>query len=97
MSCDLLREGAPIEPVPNVTHWKPDAVVREATPTLPLERADSSVLAYPCLDNSLLPMCLCRCPVKCLFRLTAADVSQYISALSQEWVIGRVNIQNANV
>lgn len=30
MSCDLLREGAPIEPVPNVTHWKPDAVVREA-------------------------------------------------------------------
>ncbi|XP_026178147.1 serine/threonine-protein phosphatase PGAM5, mitochondrial isoform X3 [Mastacembelus armatus] len=26
MSCDLLREGAPIEPVPPVTHWKPDAV-----------------------------------------------------------------------
>ncbi|XP_049618891.1 serine/threonine-protein phosphatase PGAM5, mitochondrial isoform X1 [Syngnathus scovelli] len=25
-SCDLLREGAPIEPVPPVTHWKPDAV-----------------------------------------------------------------------
>lgn len=36
LSCDLLREGAPIEPVPPVTHWKPDAVVREATPTLPL-------------------------------------------------------------
>uniref|UniRef100_A0A1A8P537 Serine/threonine-protein phosphatase PGAM5, mitochondrial n=1 Tax=Nothobranchius pienaari TaxID=704102 RepID=A0A1A8P537_9TELE len=34
VSCDLLREGAPIEPVPAVTHWKPDAVVREATPTL---------------------------------------------------------------
>lgn len=30
MSCDLLREGAPIEPVPPVTHWKPDAVVRGA-------------------------------------------------------------------
>ena len=30
VSCDLLREGAPIEPVPPVTHWKPDAVVREA-------------------------------------------------------------------
>lgn len=30
-SCDLLREGAPIEPVPAVTHWKPDAVVREAS------------------------------------------------------------------
>ncbi|KAJ3604671.1 hypothetical protein NHX12_029411 [Muraenolepis orangiensis] len=26
VSCDLLREGAPIEPVPSVTHWKPDAV-----------------------------------------------------------------------
>ncbi|KAA8592970.1 hypothetical protein FQN60_018425 [Etheostoma spectabile] len=39
VSCDLLREGAPIEPVPPVTHWKPDAVVREATPTVPLERA----------------------------------------------------------
>lgn len=24
-SCDLLREGAPIEPVPPVTHWKPEA------------------------------------------------------------------------
>ncbi|XP_038558802.1 serine/threonine-protein phosphatase PGAM5, mitochondrial isoform X2 [Micropterus salmoides] len=29
VSCDLLREGAPIEPVPNVTHWKPDAVYHE--------------------------------------------------------------------
>ncbi|XP_026178146.1 serine/threonine-protein phosphatase PGAM5, mitochondrial isoform X2 [Mastacembelus armatus] len=29
MSCDLLREGAPIEPVPPVTHWKPDAVYHE--------------------------------------------------------------------
>lgn len=26
VSCDLLREGAPIQPVPPVTHWKPDAV-----------------------------------------------------------------------
>lgn len=26
LSCDLLREGAPIEPVPPVTHWKPEAV-----------------------------------------------------------------------
>ncbi|XP_067083720.1 serine/threonine-protein phosphatase PGAM5, mitochondrial isoform X1 [Osmerus mordax] len=26
VSCDLLREGAPIEPVPPVTHWQPDAV-----------------------------------------------------------------------
>lgn len=34
VSCDLLREGAPIEPVPPVTHWKPDAVVREATTLL---------------------------------------------------------------
>ncbi|KAI1901072.1 hypothetical protein AGOR_G00056370 [Albula goreensis] len=25
VSCDLLREGAPIEPVPPVSHWKPDA------------------------------------------------------------------------
>lgn len=32
VSCDLLREGAPIEPVPPVTHWKPDAVVREPNP-----------------------------------------------------------------
>lgn len=39
LSCDLLREGAPIEPVPPVTHWKPDAVVREAAPSLPLRRA----------------------------------------------------------
>lgn len=30
-SCDLLREGAPIEPVPPVSHWKPDAVVRETS------------------------------------------------------------------
>lgn len=29
VSCDLLREGAPIEPVPPVTHWKPDAVYYE--------------------------------------------------------------------
>ncbi|XP_029296384.1 serine/threonine-protein phosphatase PGAM5, mitochondrial isoform X2 [Cottoperca gobio] len=29
VSCDLLREGAPIEPVPPVTHWKPDAVYHE--------------------------------------------------------------------
>ncbi|XP_042579512.1 serine/threonine-protein phosphatase PGAM5, mitochondrial-like isoform X2 [Cyprinus carpio] len=29
MSCDLLREGAPIEPVPPVTHWKPEAVYHE--------------------------------------------------------------------
>ncbi|XP_008334796.1 serine/threonine-protein phosphatase PGAM5, mitochondrial isoform X2 [Cynoglossus semilaevis] len=28
-SCDLLREGAPIEPVPLVTHWKPEAVYHE--------------------------------------------------------------------
>lgn len=27
VSCDLLREGAPIEPVPPVSHWKPEAVV----------------------------------------------------------------------
>ncbi|XP_023668064.1 serine/threonine-protein phosphatase PGAM5, mitochondrial [Paramormyrops kingsleyae] len=25
VSCDLLREGAPIEPVPAISHWKPDA------------------------------------------------------------------------
>ncbi|KAM7416384.1 hypothetical protein PAMA_018448 [Pampus argenteus] len=29
LSCDLLREGAPIQPVPPVTHWKPDAVYHE--------------------------------------------------------------------
>ncbi|XP_076854958.1 serine/threonine-protein phosphatase PGAM5, mitochondrial isoform X2 [Brachyhypopomus gauderio] len=29
VSCDLLREGAPIEPVPPVSHWKPDAVYHE--------------------------------------------------------------------
>ncbi|XP_014026368.2 serine/threonine-protein phosphatase PGAM5, mitochondrial isoform X1 [Salmo salar] len=29
VSCDLLREGAPIEPVPPVNHWKPDAVRSE--------------------------------------------------------------------
>ena len=27
VSCDLLREGAPIEPIPPVSHWKPEAVV----------------------------------------------------------------------
>ncbi|XP_076127242.1 serine/threonine-protein phosphatase PGAM5, mitochondrial isoform X1 [Alosa pseudoharengus] len=26
LSCDLLREGAPIRPVPPVGHWRPDAV-----------------------------------------------------------------------
>ncbi|GCB76756.1 hypothetical protein scyTo_0020509 [Scyliorhinus torazame] len=26
MSCDLLREGAPIEPIPPVSHWKPEAM-----------------------------------------------------------------------
>ncbi|KAJ8285998.1 hypothetical protein GJAV_G00033340 [Gymnothorax javanicus] len=25
VSCDLLREGAPIEPVPPVSHWRPEA------------------------------------------------------------------------
>ncbi|KAM9446931.1 serine/threonine-protein phosphatase PGAM5, mitochondrial isoform 2-T2 [Clarias gariepinus] len=29
VSCDLLREGAPIEPVPAVGHWKPEAVYHE--------------------------------------------------------------------
>ncbi|XP_041957984.1 serine/threonine-protein phosphatase PGAM5, mitochondrial isoform X2 [Alosa sapidissima] len=29
LSCDLLREGAPIRPVPPVGHWKPDAVYHE--------------------------------------------------------------------
>ncbi|XP_016321399.1 serine/threonine-protein phosphatase PGAM5, mitochondrial-like isoform X2 [Sinocyclocheilus anshuiensis] len=29
VSCDLLREGAPIEPVPPVTHWKPEAAYHE--------------------------------------------------------------------
>ncbi|XP_078083322.1 serine/threonine-protein phosphatase PGAM5, mitochondrial isoform X2 [Mustelus asterias] len=29
MSCDLLREGAPIEPVPPVSHWKPEAMYHE--------------------------------------------------------------------
>ncbi|XP_060763736.1 serine/threonine-protein phosphatase PGAM5, mitochondrial isoform X2 [Neoarius graeffei] len=29
VSCDLLREGAPIEPVPPVTHWRPEAVYHE--------------------------------------------------------------------
>ncbi|XDV21265.1 hypothetical protein PO909_026387 [Leuciscus waleckii] len=28
-SCDLLREGAPIEPVPPVAHWKPEAAYHE--------------------------------------------------------------------
>lgn len=27
ISTDLLREGAPIEPDPPVSHWKPEAVV----------------------------------------------------------------------
>ncbi|XP_043924648.1 serine/threonine-protein phosphatase PGAM5, mitochondrial [Protopterus annectens] len=26
VSCDLLREGAPIQPVPPISHWKPEAV-----------------------------------------------------------------------
>ncbi|XP_038663759.1 serine/threonine-protein phosphatase PGAM5, mitochondrial isoform X2 [Scyliorhinus canicula] len=29
MSCDLLREGAPIEPIPPVSHWKPEAMYHE--------------------------------------------------------------------
>ncbi|XP_076127243.1 serine/threonine-protein phosphatase PGAM5, mitochondrial isoform X2 [Alosa pseudoharengus] len=29
LSCDLLREGAPIRPVPPVGHWRPDAVYHE--------------------------------------------------------------------
>ncbi|XP_005990283.1 serine/threonine-protein phosphatase PGAM5, mitochondrial isoform X2 [Latimeria chalumnae] len=29
VSCDLLREGAPIEPVPPLSHWKPDAAYHE--------------------------------------------------------------------
>ncbi|XP_051515611.1 serine/threonine-protein phosphatase PGAM5, mitochondrial-like isoform X2 [Myxocyprinus asiaticus] len=29
VSCDMLREGAPIEPVPPVGHWKPEAVYHE--------------------------------------------------------------------
>lgn len=93
LSCDLLREGAPIEPVPPVTHWKPDAVVR-ATTTLTLER---DVFAYPCSGHFLLPTCLCRCPIKFLFRLKAAKISQYISALLQEWLMGRVNFQNVGI
>ncbi|XP_078277602.1 serine/threonine-protein phosphatase PGAM5, mitochondrial isoform X2 [Rhinoraja longicauda] len=29
LSCDLLREGAPIEPDPPITHWKPEAMYHE--------------------------------------------------------------------
>ncbi|XP_051958902.1 serine/threonine-protein phosphatase PGAM5, mitochondrial-like isoform X2 [Xyrauchen texanus] len=29
VSCDLLQEGAPIEPVPPVGHWKPEAMYHE--------------------------------------------------------------------
>ncbi|XP_029112447.1 serine/threonine-protein phosphatase PGAM5, mitochondrial isoform X2 [Scleropages formosus] len=29
VSCDLLREGAPIEPVPPVSHWKPEPAYHE--------------------------------------------------------------------
>ncbi|XP_057214436.1 serine/threonine-protein phosphatase PGAM5, mitochondrial isoform X2 [Triplophysa rosa] len=29
ISCDLLREGAPIEPVPPIINWKPEAVYHE--------------------------------------------------------------------
>ncbi|XP_067262316.1 serine/threonine-protein phosphatase PGAM5, mitochondrial isoform X3 [Chanodichthys erythropterus] len=34
VSCDLLREGAPIEPVPPVTHWKPEAVLKAFMKTI---------------------------------------------------------------
>ncbi|XP_042193540.1 serine/threonine-protein phosphatase PGAM5, mitochondrial isoform X2 [Callorhinchus milii] len=29
VSCDLLREGAPIEPIPPISHWKPEAMYHE--------------------------------------------------------------------
>ncbi|XP_027422944.1 serine/threonine-protein phosphatase PGAM5, mitochondrial isoform X1 [Bos indicus x Bos taurus] len=32
VSTDLLREGAPIEPDPPVSHWKPEAVVKKTPP-----------------------------------------------------------------
>lgn len=43
-SCDLLREGAPIEPVPPVTHWKPEAVVRESSAVAPSFSSPSRLL-----------------------------------------------------
>lgn len=87
--CDLLREGAPIEPVPPVTHWKPDAVVREPTAHSISGVAVGLIfflffsppdLLIP--KVTLLPTCLCSCPVKCLLRLAGAKVNQYISALA---------------
>jgi len=47
VSCDLLREGAPIEPVPPVTHWKPDAVVSEALAWLTAAKIKLKKLANP--------------------------------------------------
>ncbi|OWK14056.1 PGAM5, partial [Cervus elaphus hippelaphus] len=35
VSTDLLREGAPIEPDPPVSHWKPEAVVKKILPGQP--------------------------------------------------------------
>lgn len=87
MRCDLLREGAPIEPVPPVTHWKPDAVVREATVhSISGVGCRFDILFFPpdllIPKVTLLPTCLCSCPVRCLLRLTGGKVNQYISALA---------------
>uniref|UniRef100_A0A5F8A4E6 Serine/threonine-protein phosphatase PGAM5, mitochondrial n=1 Tax=Macaca mulatta TaxID=9544 RepID=A0A5F8A4E6_MACMU len=40
VSTDLLREGAPIEPDPPVSHWKPEAV-RWGLSALPVQEEDS--------------------------------------------------------
>lgn len=53
VSCDLLREGAPVEPVPPVTHWKPDAVVSENSQTLAVESTVSSMLLFPLVKVTL--------------------------------------------
>lgn len=39
VSTDLLREGAPIEPDPPVSHWKPEAVVKRPPTPTPLAAA----------------------------------------------------------
>lgn len=56
-----------------------------------------SLIAYTCSGH--FPAAHVSVQVSCqyLFRLTAAEMSQYIGALLQEWLRGRVDIQNAKL
>ncbi|XP_059569441.1 serine/threonine-protein phosphatase PGAM5, mitochondrial-like isoform X2 [Alligator mississippiensis] len=82
ISTDLLREGAPIEPDPSISHWKPEAVYYEDGARVEaafrnyIHRADAkqeedSYEIYVCHAN-VIRYIVCRSDIGPMYRCTSA-------------------------